>query len=467
MGKWSLKIAVTCLSIILLFILFNRLDTPLSKDNIQLKDIPPATFNPDNGYYLLYAMTEPTGVDIRSQKIIDKYRKLFDTTIDYKSYQKKMDFFHPRKFKKSSTYRKLRRLNLKFPREISRSDWCQQVWEREKQLDPLDRDLQTLYSRNQILLDCSIFEEFILVEVSSPIPNLLVWLNTSRLHVGVNMLKAMKGKWQEGVNQIIKQLDFSRRAVRGSRALITNLVAKAVMHISIQGLASLINLKECPRTIFQHIIERLSPLAYMDFGSHVSLKGELLAFTEDYVRGAYHQHEDDLTRLIVSLFMTKNATRNLANAFFKYYINLEKTPPFRWQEQTTDYASFTGRSFWWLKNAGGKILLGKWTDYQTEGKLLSVIHKSYRLKTMHDMLIIACHLHMSYRPGQPVARQLSRLEVYQALTDPCSGKPYRWNDAKQLLYSIGVDRQDNQGETKDYQQIKGSDYAMPVFLYLK
>ena len=83
------------------------------------------------------------------------------------------------------------------------------------------------------------------------------------------------------------------------------------------------------------------------------------------------------------------------------------------------------------------------------------------------MLIIACHLQLQFKPGKPVAQQLNELKSYQTLIDPCSGKPYIWNEQKQLLYSIGVDRQDNRGETKGYQQIKGSDYALPIILYLK
>ena len=83
------------------------------------------------------------------------------------------------------------------------------------------------------------------------------------------------------------------------------------------------------------------------------------------------------------------------------------------------------------------------------------------------MLTIACHLHLQYHPGKPVGLQLFELESNQELIDPCSGTQYKWNEQKQLLYSPGLDRQDDQGETRGYNQIKGSDYALPIILYLK
>jgi hypothetical protein len=79
---------------------------------------------------------------------------------------------------------------------------------------------------------------------------------------------------------------------------------------------------------------------------------------------------------------------------------------------------------------------------------------------------ISAELHLNYDPDKPVQEILNSLESYKLL-DPCSGKPYKWNDEKQLLYSIGTDRKDNGGETNLYHKIEGTDFAIPVILYLK
>jgi hypothetical protein len=82
---------------------------------------------------------------------------------------------------------------------------------------------------------------------------------------------------------------------------------------------------------------------------------------------------------------------------------------------------------------------------------------------------LACPvLHLNYTPGKPVREILNGLKTYQTLLDPGSGKPYIWNEQRQLLYSIGFDREDNGGgETNFYKQIEGVDYAAPVILFLK
>ena len=79
---------------------------------------------------------------------------------------------------------------------------------------------------------------------------------------------------------------------------------------------------------------------------------------------------------------------------------------------------------------------------------------------------ISAELHLHYDPDKPVQEILNSLESYKVL-DPCSGKPYKWNDEKQLLYSIGIDREDNGGITNPYPGSVGVDFALPVILYLK
>ncbi len=115
-------------------------------------------------------------------------------------------------------------------------------------------------------------------------------------------------------------------------------------------------------------------------------------------------------------------------------------------------------AFWRLQNMVGKVLL----DVANSDNLIGVVYRSYMLKAFHDMLHIAADLHRGYDPARPVQAQLDDLPSYRELLDPCSGKPYIWNEARQILYSIGIDRRDNQGDTRNYETWQDSDYALPV-----
>ncbi|MCK4944370.1 MAG: hypothetical protein KAS65_12380, partial [Candidatus Aminicenantes bacterium] len=67
-----------------------------------------------------------------------------------------------------------------------------------------------------------------------------------------------------------------------------------------------------------------------------------------------------------------------------------------------------------------------------------------------------------YQPGTPVRQILKGLESYKTV-DPCSGSPYIWNSEKQILYSLGVDRDDD-GGTYSYNTYYDTDYILPVIL---
>jgi hypothetical protein len=159
----------------------------------------------------------------------------------------------------------------------------------------------------------------------------------------------------------------------------------------------------------------------------------------------------------------KHRTRNVRVAYMERIIEWEQTAPHLWSEDLQEPPKLARGAFWWLQNPLGK----KAFDEISLGNFIPVIYKSYALKTTHDMLRIAADLQRSYDPQRPVQAQLNDLPSYRELLDPCSGKPYVWNDSKQILYSIGIDRRDNQGETRGDQDWHDSDYALPVVLFVK
>ena len=79
MKKTLLRILLILLALLIIYTIFNQFDIGKNSDKITLlNDIPKANFEKNNGFYILWALSEPLNIDISSNKIINKYRKLFD-----------------------------------------------------------------------------------------------------------------------------------------------------------------------------------------------------------------------------------------------------------------------------------------------------------------------------------------------------------------------------------------------------
>lgn len=473
MKKIILRILLILLALLVIWIVSNQFDAKLNPDLFTRKDIPAASFDKSNGFYILWALPEPPDVDITSEKIIEKYRKLFDPQFDNEKNMEAFDFKANKKMYHSfqDTYKAL---NLDFRTGLTKSDWSGAVLSKKSLLSPLHPDLQVLVDRFRMMIDSRVFEDFIPVNADAPLPNLLAWLHTAKLYVAVNMLTALEGEWERGVSNLLDMVDFSKRAVKGSRFLIVNLIGKAIMHLPLEAVADLMNRKECPAAVYEMVLSRTPPLQYEEYGTEKSFICEAVGFTFHYIDRPYKTDPfrpfNFWERLPLFFFHQENRTKNYADKFYKKTIEMEKNPPYQWKSDRVDLEPLKDGFFWWLCNGGGKVLLTSYNGYignhKKGGGLYTVIYRSYMRKTLYDMVKISAELHLNYDPDKPVPEILTNLESYKVM-DPCSGKPYKWNDEKQLLYSIGTDRKDNSGETKLYRGGEGSDFTIPVILYLK
>ncbi len=458
MRKIILKILLILLALLVLYTVFNQFDAGEPTPGFSLKDIPPATFDRNNGFYRLFTLVYPENEDIESPEVLDRFRRLFDPQFDNDKYLEEQD---PSMYKKmykpfSEKYRQLGRLDL--PTRSVEVDWTRYVLSRKEQIKKVRSDLKVFLARYQKLIDCKVFEDFSLIRVDSPVPNLLAWLHATKLYIAVNLLDAVEGNWEQGVSNLLDQLDFSKRAVKGSRVLITNLIGKAVMRLSIGAIASLMNQKECPKEVFQLVLDRTPPLKYEEFGSRKSFIGEallMMSFCKSEM-----EEKSLLEGLLYFLFFQENRVKKVHYAYMSKLLKYEKTPPYQWETDLEAPKKLASGWFWWLQNPVGKIFL----DSIGHPSFKSIILKSYSSKTHYDMLRISAELHLNYTPEKPIREILDGLETYKEL-DPCSGKPYIWDEEKQILYSIGTDRKDDNG--KEQRHDFYGDFVIPVILYLK
>ena len=460
MKKIIVNVLLVLLGLVVLYVGINLFDVGEVTPGFSEKDIPFGTFDKKNGYYRLWSLIEPEGTDVQADEVITRIRRMFDRNHSQFENGKHIENFDLKTHKeKGKVFKKLK---MPWPKTYSDTNWVRFSSAKKKIIRKYQEQFKVYLERYQQLIDCDVFEDFTLIRMDSPIPNLLAWLRLAKLYIAVNALDAVEGNWQQGVANLLDHLNFGKRAVKGSHVMITDLIGKAVTQLTIITIADLMNQKECPKEVFQQVLDGTPPIDYEEYGTRTSFIGEGLV-AESYVKYLV-KNKGFFTRFLHSIFYHGNRINKIHYAYIEKMLKLERTPPYRWEKGLEAPPRLTSGWFWWLVNPIGK----SWYDKDmVSAHLNTVVYKSYRLKAIYEMLHIAADLHLNYTPDKPVQEILNGLDSYKTLLDSCSGKPYAWNDEKQILYSIGIDRKDNNGETNQYKRIEEMDYPLPVILYLK
>ncbi len=459
MKKIVIRILLALLVVIVGYLVFNQIDVRADQSKLGAAPaLAPEALEKNNGYYRLWTLIEPENVDIETEAAILPYRRLADPAFDNDRY---ISEFNQTWKERKENYKRPEKLKHVFDAMKFKGDWRSGLSPFQDQLTAAGEEYGFMLARYEKMINCENFIDFTLIRSDSPIPNLLAWLHMAKLSIALDIMTARDGNSLEAAAHLLRHLHFAARVIPNSRTLITNLVAKAVARLAIWALNDIMNQKDCPPEVFQAILDGTPTLAYESFGSRFGFECETYWFSE--ITGPDHSAANWLSAVKDKLFFQKNRTRNIRVRYMEGIIRYEETPPHLWKEDIREFPKQAQGAFWWLQNPMGKKAL----DALSLGNFIPVIYKSWALKAMHDMLHIAADLHRSYDPARSLQAQLNDLPSYRELLDPCSGKPYVWNESKQILYSIGIDRRDNQGETRDYQAWQDSDYALPVITFVK
>jgi hypothetical protein len=453
MKKIMFRVFLLLLVLVTGYLLFNQIDARAVPARFNEPPPPvPEAFEKTNGYYRLWTLIEPEGVDVESEDVRLPYRRLFDPAFDNDRFIREFDAQgYKQKYRNSGTPPALSALKPGV-------DWRPLLRENRELLLRAEKEFAFMLARYERLIGSERFIDFTLIRADSPIPNLLAWLHIAKLSIALDVLAAHNGNAQDGAAHLLRHLHFATRVIANSRTLITNLVAKAVARMCIWGLSEIMNRKDCPIAVFQAVLDGTPELTYEEFGSRFPIICETYWVPlPDFAAMSW------IAKLGHRLLYQRNRTQNVRVAYMEKIIAWEQAAPQRWNEDPYEPPKQVRGAFWWLQNPLGKKAL----DGMQMGNFIPVIYKSYALKATHDMLHIAADLKRRYDPQRPVPDQLDGLPSYRRRLDPCSGRPYLWEDGRQVLYSVGIDRRDNHGDTRDYLDWRDSDYAMPVILFVR
>lgn len=425
--------------------------------DFTLKDIPPASFDKTNGFYRLYTLSEAPDMDIESDEVVMKYRRLFDPQYDNDKFIKEWSKNKISEKMNKAFKKYLDKITISIKTRNYTDDFVLYLRPRMMEIEKIKKELNFLLNRYYKLIRSQKVEEFTMPNRDTRLPNMLTLLKTAYLYISIHTAEALKGNWEKAINGLIINIVFGKKMIRSSRTVITNLMGKAVINNSLFAILSLMNQKECPKEVFKQILKNMPDIMYKEYGTRIPYICEYLSIcylveNKEYLKDLGFEYND-------SEFDEK-WVRKYCLDYFKKLIDYEKTMPYKWKHDINylEPEDPSSSVFWLLKNRGGKAFA-----YLVTPDFSACIYKAYLCKTLYDMTLISAEFHLKYTPGKSKKEILRSCKSYKTM-DPCSGKPYIWNEKKGVLYSIGIDRKDNNGVYK-FNSYNDSDYSISCVLH--
>ncbi len=421
---------------------------------------PPIPVTKENGFFKLWTLTEPPNVNIESDEILKIQKDLNDpekTTVK----RRKEWISHSKNSQRDKYFKKILAKRKKLIKEPwdqitmpANKDWGALILKERESVQEVQYLMKTLMERYDDIISTNYFKDYTLLVIeknkvdfrNTPIPNLLAWVHVTKQHTAINTLKALEGDWINSVENILDNIEFGKKAVGWSRTLITNLIGKAVIKLSLRGLTTIMNQPYCPDDVYRLILEKLDDIEYKEYGTEKQLLVE--GFCVARIKN-------------INPLFQKNRTKKYFFDELSKMVESEKKPPYKWKNNLSKRETAKKGFFWWLQNPAGKLRF----EYGMVN-IHTIISRSFQTKTIYDMVRISAELHLKYDPSKTIRENLNSLDLYKSHIDPCSGKPYKWNDAKQVLYSFGIDKDDDGGKDISFKSID-TDYMIPILLYVK
>jgi len=317
--------------------------------------------------------------------------------------------------------------------------------------------------------------------------------STARLDAAARVLEAVDGAWLKAGGELLAAAGAGRRLIAVGRTSEVNALGRLLVELALRSLAALLNRSECPPELAPLVREQMPDRPAADFGTAALRSFALAGFAAALerikgsrivdpflLRGFFRDPTAlyTLERLsakagprsfaafhaLASFFVQRNESLAMMREFWNEIGELERTPPWRWQDsplQRLRASGATSEPFWWLRNPVGKMLVRSAVPFHWP-VLLHYVYRSHELKARWDLVRLLAEARR--RAGAEVGtaeEDLRRLLAAAPERDPFSGGPYRFDRARRVLYSVGADAVDDNGRERP-ELWRDSDIAVPI-----
>jgi hypothetical protein len=422
------------------------------KGEFTVKDLAPASLEPDNGFYIFLAFLEPPEVDIYSPEVTARYRETFNSLIAQNPREQIRNAIKREEdaFKKIKKYDKLLKQfwklynPLKHP--LQKKDPLAYFLSVKQDVEKIKEGCAFFLKRYQALMDAKKVEDFTppgiyfyLVEHND------IFIQVNRLFHVVNIIDAAEGKWGLAVGNILKEISFYHRFLKTARSgsgYGNYFFASMVLWKTYELLPRLLNHKSCPGNIYARTLAGLQAIPNRTF-THRN------AVISTYIGNAAILNQQESWKI----YIPGNRIKQYYVNAYKRLIELGDQPPFQRRET--------------VENTIRQMMADKKIPFDTWSPLTMIewmIRLPYQIRALNDLICISAELYLKYDPRLTLKKNLEKLDTYKAI-DPFSGTPYRCNPEKRVLYSIGPNRSDDGGMPFDpYKPSPVDDIVIPIIL---
>jgi len=462
MGKIVFRSALAGLAFFAVLVALNRFDKPQAPDGTGERDLLPASLEPGNGAFWLLFLGEPESEGLDVGRKAPEYGRLLGRLerVERLTWQ-----VSPRTKSLGVRYWQMI-AEIPFPR-LPVQDWPGFLRTERGRLTGLRSSLVVLLGRFGRMIRSETVADFGYgVEWDRSYALTSFVQATARLHAALALLDAEDGRWPLAAGELLAAFGFGDRLTAAAQSFFFYTLGRSILEAALDGLGGLLSLPGCPPEIRASLLEALPPLSGPRFSARGALVGEFLWISERVERGdrwlqselAFREilpgRSGERTRMAVNillgrelgpatytrlreaafdLFLMKNRTRGYFRDALSWLLALDAAPPFRWGALKGAPQSFRGPAPGWLWNPSGKLLYESLDPVRQKRS----IERGHLTRALYDLIRI------SASSGSSTA------------IDPFSGRPYGWDEDRGLLWSVGVDGQDDRGDPE-------KDLVLPV-----
>lgn len=441
MAKKYLRLALILLiTVSCLYVLSNLWDRDLKPGEFYSQnDLLPLSNKPGNGFYRIWTLWLPKARNIETDSAVKKIRDFY-TNGDNMLPETAKDL--------ANTIVNLQDVrHLALPEQLpfeprEPGQLCRLVLSHRDEIVKLRNSYSFVLERFKEMVHHPYIQDLNPLHlIEKPFPRLKPWITMTRIYSASAVLTALEGEWQKGITVLISLLRFSRNYLESSRSLIAYTSASASAAIALSAIIELANHRDCPDSILQYILDRMSPLTEKAFSSKNQMVAEYLSTIHALDRQLQTKLQSSGFKWFLGrLFYSPERTRYYFYQLFSWYIDYDRTPPYRWGESPRYVyeklvTSRVSGWFWWWRNPVGKKIF-----FSISPAIINHVGNTHRFRSLYGMTRLAAIIKLRHRSGMPWLQAVDPPEIQHSV-DPFSGKRFLYISSGQYLCSVGPNGQ--------------------------